>query len=314
MGFYESSPTFLTSSPQCSEMCTHSDDDCAFQVAWSINPHMKIGSADSGLAVMQHRRFISALRKAGAEVIEVPFLHGEFDSVFAKDNAVLFEGDTGRVAMLAKPSTRERSSEQESRSQALEEVGIDVITQAKESLEGGDVVFVESKAKIFFGYGQRSSLAAAVELREYSGCEVVALELVDPFFFHLDTALNFVEVNGRQVAFAYRGAFSDEAWRTLICDRDVAAVVEVEREEALGFALNWVEVNGTVILGSEPKLVVQRLRSLGKNVVVTPLDQFQLAGGSAACLATKIHFADSIFSNHTDVLREHFEPLARLDS
>lgn len=255
---------------------------------------MKVGSVDSSKAIEQHRLFVSALRICGAEVVEVPFVHGVFDSVFAKDNAIIVNSENRTRALMTAPSTMQRKAEQNVRRRQLESLGVEILGEAEYALEGGDVLFAPNSEKIFFGYGQRSSYKAVGELRKHFGYDVIPLELIDPFFFHLDTALNFVDIGGRTIAFAYREAFSDLAWEYLTSDFQISAVVEVSREEAMVFALNWVEVNDNVILGSAAPSLRKTLESLGKKVLFVPLDQFQLAGGSAACLATRIHDVSSV--------------------
>lgn len=286
-------PTFLVSSPKCVSTCLHNDASCVFQVAWEINPHMRIGAVNSSLAIEQHENFLAAMRDAGAKLIEVPFLHGIFDSVFAKDNVVVISENDELKGILARPSTDQRKPEQELRKVQLECLGVKVECESGEHLEGGDIILLPSREKIFFGYGQRSAFKAIADLRNFLDYEVVPLELVDPYFFHLDTALNFVEVNGKTIAFAYPKAFSELAWDYLCHDPDISCVVEVSRDEAQLFGLNWVEVGNKVILGSDVPNISRLLRSLGKNVIVSQLDQFQLAGGSAACLATRVHLTSA---------------------
>src|SRR5689334_21168372 len=65
---------------------------CAYRVAWSINPHMRVGAADPRRARAQHRALRDALVREGARLVDLPFVHGAYDSVFAKDNAVLAGG------------------------------------------------------------------------------------------------------------------------------------------------------------------------------------------------------------------------------
>jgi len=50
---------------------------------------MQVGAANPARAEAQHTRFVRALERAGAQVLRLPFVHGAFDSVFAKDSAVL---------------------------------------------------------------------------------------------------------------------------------------------------------------------------------------------------------------------------------
>lgn len=250
---------------------------------------MKVGSVNSTEAVAQHSLFIETLRTLGAKLTVVPFLHGNFDSVFAKDNVVIFDDGNQTNAILGKPSTVERSFEQALRKEQLEAVGIKVVGESASNLEGGDLVVLTSREKIFFGHGMRSSFEAIGDLRRFTDYEIVPLELVDPFFFHLDTALNILQVDGKVIAFAYRGAFSELAWEFLSSDSDIDEIVEVSRDEALKFGLNWVEVGNFIILGSLVPQIVSQLESYGREVVISPLNQFQLAGGSAACLVSKVH-------------------------
>ncbi len=100
------------------------------------------------------------------------------------------------------------------------------------------------------------------------------------------TALSVLK-NG--IAFAYPGAFTKESWKQLTSLPSLSRIISVTRSEALGFGLNWVEVENTILLGREIPSLISKLKALGKNVIVTPLSQFQLAGGSAACLVAYVH-------------------------
>lgn len=80
-------PKFILSSVFCGS--PNIDPTCDFQVAWQINPHMKIGASSLPVARQEHERFKLALEEAGAEVELVPFIQGAYDSVFMKDNAAV---------------------------------------------------------------------------------------------------------------------------------------------------------------------------------------------------------------------------------
>ena len=120
------SPSFIVSRPACGDTCGRRDGDCVFQVAWSINPHMEIGSVDGRAAVAEHDTFVRTLRAAGARVTYVPFVHGAFDSVFSKDNALLFD----HRALLAAPRHEERAAEQAGRAAAYRQLGLEVTPSA----------------------------------------------------------------------------------------------------------------------------------------------------------------------------------------
>jgi N-dimethylarginine dimethylaminohydrolase len=59
------------------------------------------------------------------------------------------------------------------------------------------------------------------------------------------------------------------------------------------FALNFVEIGDTIVTGTDAPEVTAALSARGKRVIVTPLDEFQRAGGSAACLLAPVHDLDA---------------------
>ncbi len=274
--------SFVLSRPACS--CAHGDGSCQFQVAWAINPHMKIGAANSKLACAQHARLARALRDAGAKVLQLPFMHGSYDSVFMKDSTILVERD-GRACAL--PTTfvhRERKLESAQRAAQLARAGFTVARPLATKLEGGDVHVVAHRGLALLGHGVRSDRASSTGLAYFLGCEVVPLELRDANLFHLDTALT---VLADDTLVYCPEAFTAASVRALEALR-FRKTVEVSFAEAQRFSLNVVEVRGTIVTGTESAEMEALWRSLGRRVVVAPLDQFQLAGGSAACLVARL--------------------------
>lgn len=127
--------------------------------------------------------------------------------------------------------------------------------------EGGDLVIFPQRLLAFMGYGFRTSQKAHGDLEQFLEFDVIKLELI---------------------AFAVRDAFSPRSWRRIQNHPEISRVFEVDKDEALKFALNWVEVENTIVLGGDNTGVRSELTKLGKKVLVRPLSEFQLAGGSAA--------------------------------
>ncbi len=279
--------SFVVSLPQCS--CTHRAEpgasSCRYQVAWAINPHMKIGAADSTKACAQHAGLVRALREAGARVLRVPFLHAAYDSVFMKDSAILVERD-GRARAL--PTTfrhPERRGESAARARHLARAGFTLAPPLATALEGGDVHVVAHRGIALLGHGVRSERASSEGLSQFLGYGVIPLELRDANLFHLDTALT---VLSDDTLVYCREAFTPAALRTLeaLRFRQLRAVSYLE---ATRFSINVVEVRGAVVTGTESEETAALWRSLGRRVITAPLDQFHLAGGSAACLVSRLH-------------------------
>lgn len=259
---------------------------------------MKLGAVKEKLALSQHAFFKETLESLGAEVLEMPFVHGAYDSVFAKDSAVLRQSGSERHAYLANPRHQMRQKETLDRELVLESLGFRFLGRSEKIFEGGDLLMLPGHRRGFLGYGFRSDRAAAKGLEDFLNSEIVPLELRDPYFYHLDTALALTSVDtahshsSETVAFAYPEAFTKSSWQRLLADPDIGRVIPVSREAAMLFGLNWVEVGGSVLLGRWVPSIATALRSLGKVPVLTPLDQFQLAGGSSACLTLPLHQLD----------------------
>lgn len=282
---------FVASEPCCVGGAHRPSADCQYQVAWSINPHMQIGAVDVARAIAQHAALLRTVRAAGGHVDTVPFVHGAFDSVFAKDNG-LYTNKRGHThALLAMPRHSVRQIEQHARARDFRRAGIEVHPTAAE-FEGGDVVVPSHGRYALLGHGFRSATTAVKALEEFLELPVAALELVDPALYHLDTALAAL-ADGTIVY--CEDAFSADGRRALAA-LPGSTLVPVSRDEAMRFALNFVEIGDTIVTGTDSAEVCARLEACGKRVLYTPLDQFQLAGGSAACLLGQIHDVRAVAS------------------
>lgn len=265
------------------------EDACRYQVAWTINPHMRVGAVDCARARKQHDRLVSILSKL-CRVEVLPFVHGALDSVFVKDNAVLIHDGSPR-ALLAHPRYGERRSEQVERAIALAHRGFEIHLAPEVPFEGGDVVALPC-GRALLGTGPRTDPSARRQLARFLGAEVFALPLRDPHLYHLDTALAVLRDG---TALVCREAFDTDALTTVgrLVDRGILRrALPIPYDEALGFAANFVEVGDVVVTGTtrtRAPRTVQTMESLGKRVIASSLDQFHLAGGSAACLVSRVH-------------------------
>lgn len=279
-----SPPVFVTSAVECDGSHPRTDA-CGFRVAWAINPYMRPGSGDLARARAQATAFAATLRAEGAEVIELPFVHGAFDSVFMKDPVVLVEHKGARRALLAHHRFAERRVERSARARALATLGFDPCEPAAEHWEGGDLVLAPHLGVALFGHGPRSSLRAAAWLERMLAMPIVPLALRDARLFHLDMALSVLPDRSVLVC---RDAFEPGALGAL-ANLAVHDVVSVPPGEALAFGLNLVPIGDAVLTGADAPFVRRVLRQRGLRPVRVTLDEFHLAGGSAACLVARVH-------------------------
>jgi len=278
---------FVVSEAACREDCPRHDEGCAFRVAWEINPHMRVGATCVRSALNEHRQLVRALSDAGATVRTVPFVHGAFDSVFAKDNALVVSRGPGELdALLARPRYDVRRMEQEARARALSQLGAAVYTAPESPFEGGDVVVLPGATGAFVGHGFRTARESTRELERFLDRPVTPLELSDDRLYHLDMALAVLDDG---TALVCDEAFTPVALRGIARHPDIGDIVRVPFEEALRFGANLVQVGRTIIWGADAPRTRAALARRGYRVVRTELEQFHMAGGSAACLVSRVH-------------------------
>ena len=115
--------------------------------------------------------------------------------------------------------------------------------------------------------------------------EVVALELADARFYHIDTALS--PLPGGEVMY-FPGAFT-QVGRAAIRDRVAPDQrIEINVEDATQLAANAVCLGNTVVLSGCSKPLRAQLEERGYRVVVTPLRAFARSGGAAFCLTLRL--------------------------
>lgn len=277
--------TLAIGAVQCTD--DHGRGECRYQVAWSINPHMSIGSVNFEQAAAEHTAFASALDATGARLVHMPFVHGAYDSVFVKDPALLL-ARRGRIrALLARFQHPERRRERSARAHQYARHGYEIVSDDHgPTWEGGDVVMLPSGDGLFLGHGFRSHYGAAAWLERHAGVAVWPLQLSDPRLYHLDMVLAVLPDG---TALVCPWGLTARSVRVLGQVRGIRRVIQVSRTSALRFALNLVAVDDTIVLGSHDPEIEAIVHALGYRCVVVPLPQFHLAGGSAACLVATVH-------------------------
>lgn len=133
----------------------------------------------------------------------------------------------------------------------------------------------------FGGYRQRSDIRAFPRLSEIFGREIIPLELVNPYFYHLDTC--FCPLSGGELLY-YPPAFDPYA-QVVIADRiEKDRRLVVPETEAFRFACNAVCIGTHVVLPDGCVETMALLKERGYRPHSLVLDEFMKSGGSAKCL------------------------------
>jgi N-dimethylarginine dimethylaminohydrolase len=264
-----------------------------FAVSYTINPWMdpKRWARDASAHAVAEREWTVLYRKLldlGAAVELLPPVPGLPDLVFTANAAVVLDGK----ALLARFRHPERQREQghfEAAFRALQAHGlIDVVRKLPKELvlEGaGDCVWDARRNLFWVGYGPRSSPSAAHAVKDMFGQDVVALELADARFYHMDTAL--APLPSGEVMYL-PGAFS-AAGRAAIRERVAPHErIEIAIEDGCRLAANAVALGNTLIMSGCGRRLRAKLHERGYAVVTTPLSSFLRSGGSAFCLTLRL--------------------------
>jgi N-dimethylarginine dimethylaminohydrolase len=251
-----------------------------YGIDYEINPWMnRRRQCDHPLAVRQWHDLRTLLEEAGARISCLTPVCGLPDLVFTANAALVYQD----MAVLSRFRHPQRQGEERHNLRWLEGHGFQVLRlPVKAFFEGaGDALFCGDT--LFAGYRIRSDLVAHQEIGELLDLRVIPLELVDPYFYHLDTCFCPVAPG---VAIYYGGAFDGYGRRVL--RRSIADLIPVTRAEARRFAANAVVVGRTVITNVGCPALHRELRRRGFTTRQTPLSEFVKAGGSAKCLTLRL--------------------------
>ena len=150
----------------------------------------------------------------------------------------------------------------------------------------GDFAYLPDAGRggvILAGYGFRTSDSAHDEARRVLDRPVLSLRLVDPRFYHLDTALGVLDDS--TIAY-YPGAFSETAQAKLRAAFPGALVAD--EADALAFGLNIVSDGRHVVLNSEASGFAGKLAALGYVPVPVELSELHAGGGSVKCCVAEL--------------------------
>ena len=146
----------------------------------------------------------------------------------------------------------------------------------------GDALFLGRE--LYTGYHFRSDLEAHEFVADSLAVSYHALELADKRFYHLDTC--FMPLD-EKTALVYLPAF--DPYSQAILRETVPDLVKVPEEEALRFACNALVVPPDVVLNEGCPKTMELLRLRGFVPHALDFSEFIKAGGSAKCLALRLH-------------------------
>ncbi len=250
-----------------------------FAVTYAINPWMHPDEpTDNARAMRQWAELRQIYLGLGHDVRTIDPVAGLPDMVFAANGATVVDGKV----LGARFRYPQRAAEAGAYLDWFRAGDYAEVRAAGHVHEGeGDILF--TGRALLAGYGFRSDPAAAGELAALFGRPVISLRLVDPRFYHLDTALCVLDAD---TAMYYPAAF-DDAGRAAIAEH-FAELIEAKDEDAEVLGLNAVSDGRHVVLPVQARGLAAQLSERGFAAVGVDLSELRKGGGGPKCCTLEL--------------------------
>jgi len=254
-----------------------------FEVSYVINPWMtaNIGRVNQALAARQWQNLFDTLAVMSHIRLVEP-VAGLPDMVFTANAGLVTRRNEVIVSTFRHP---ERQGESQHYRKFFADAGYQIKNIPENIVfEGaGDALF-DSAGELWFGSGPRSDAAAITEIAHVFQVGINPVELIDPRWYHLDTA--FCPLSDGY-ALAYKKAFT-EASVAAIQHKLGNKVIWVSDEDANNFACNAVCMDHEIILYRASSELKASLKRYNFTVIEIDVSEFMKSGGSCKCMTLEI--------------------------
>jgi N-dimethylarginine dimethylaminohydrolase len=249
-----------------------------FTVSYVINPWMDSSRpVDAARAMSQWTALVATYRGLGHTVEVIDPEPGLPDMVFAANAVTVIDG----VVLGARFRNVERAAEAEHyRCWFAAHDASGAVMPSAVNEGAGDLIWTGSL--LLAGTGFRTDPTAHREAQEIFGVPVISLQLVDPWYYHLDTCLLVLDDSPSTPLIAYYPpAFSPGSQRVLARLFPDAVIARAADAACLG--LNGVSDGGSVVLPVEAQVLGRALAARGFQPVFVDISELRRAGGGPKC-------------------------------
>jgi arginine dihydrolase len=250
-----------------------------FAVEYAINPWMDPAQpVNLPLAQRQWAELRSTYASLGHTVRTIDPQPGLPDMVFAANGATVIDGKV----LGAKFAYPERADEGPAYLSWFRANGYSPVVEATHVNEGeGDIVFAHRA--IIAGHGFRTDRAVQAQVSELFGLPVIGVRLVDPRFYHVDTALLVLSADA---AAYYPPAFDGPSRAALAAL--FPELIEADREDAGELGLNGLCDGRNVVLPVQAAGLAEQIKAAGFTVVPVDTSEFKKSGAGPKCCTLEL--------------------------
>ncbi|MFH8342775.1 dimethylargininase [Streptomyces sp. AM6-12] len=245
-----------------------------FDVTYSINPWMDPRQpTDTAASLRQWEALRELYVSLGHTVEVIEPVEGLPDMVFAANGATVVDGKV----LGARFRHRERTAEGPAYLDWFERNGYRDILWP-EFINEGEGDYLRVGRRILAGTGFRTDPRSHAEAQEFFGLPVTGLTLVNPEFYHLDTAL--AVLSPTEIMY-YPAAFTPGS-RAVLRELFPDAILATD-EDAAVFGLNAFSDGLNVLLPQAATGLIEKLKDRGFHPIGVQLGELLKAGGSVKC-------------------------------
>jgi N-dimethylarginine dimethylaminohydrolase len=249
-----------------------------FTVVYRINPWMDPAiPTDTALAVRQWETLYQTYVDLGFDVKLVDPVVGLPDMVYAANGGFVLDG----IAYGASFTHPERQPEGPAYMDWFRDAGFDVRVPLNINEGEGDFLLVGDV--ILAGTGFRSASGSHTEMADIFRRTVVTLELVNPSFYHLDTAIAVLDDSN----IAYLPSAFSAASLAILQERYPDAILVTETDAAF-LGLNSFSDGYNVVIATRATDFERQLREQGYNPIGVDLSELLLGGGGVKCCTLEL--------------------------
>ncbi|MFA7228827.1 MAG: arginine deiminase family protein [Melioribacteraceae bacterium] len=230
-----------------------------------------LGLPDYDTALVQHAKYVEALKYCGLDVTTLPPDENYPDSTFIEDVALL----TSRCAVITNPGAPTRNGEAENIGTALENFYSDIEKiRPPGTLEAGDLLAVENH--YYVGLSERTNEEGArqlIEILNRYGMTGSIIKLKN--VLHLKTGTAYLGNNNMVVC----GEF--------VTHPEFLKFSRIEIDEDESYAANCIRINEYVIVPLGFPKTAEKIRGAGYQVIETDVSEFRKLDGGLSCLSLR---------------------------
>lgn len=260
-----------------------------FTVSYKINPWMEPATpTNTAVAIRQWQSLYDTYLALGHQVELIDPIAGLPDMVYTANGGFVIDN----IAYGPKFRHPERAPEGAAFMDWFAAHGFEVSAPVEVNEGEGDFLLVGET--ILAGSGFRSTGGSHREVAAVFDREVLSLNLIDPNFYHLDTALSVLDpVEGLRnggpahANIAYLAEAFDAKSRETLEARFPDAIV-VARADGAVFGLNSASDGRNVIISPRATGFARQLRERGYTPVMVDLSELLLGGGGIKCCTLEL--------------------------